>query len=214
MHKQEPESHFARCLRGRVFFHVFIFGCYGKVCLGFLLMNFFLCIFLWHVLMTDISLTNVPTRYICMIFCFAIHMTCVVTYLCLFFFSWILVGSTVAYFFSLPAPCLPLSLDRVYLLRGNIVFNTNFLFIWINIEVCLQCVILCLVYLHHIDKVTILILCVLSIVADSLNDTWVKDRHDFFNLLFIRNYITTKIIFCKFGGMLHYILPQFWSQHI
>jgi hypothetical protein len=101
----------------------------------------------------------------------------------------------VAYFFSLPAPCLPLSLDRVYLLRGNIVFNTNFLFIWINIEVCLQCVILCLVYLHHIDKVTILILCVLSIVADSLNDTWVKDRHDFFNLLFIRNYITTKIFF-------------------
>jgi hypothetical protein len=40
MHKQEPESHFARCLRGRVFFHVFIVGCYGKVCLGFLLMHY------------------------------------------------------------------------------------------------------------------------------------------------------------------------------
>ena len=103
-------------------------------------------------------------------------------------------GIDCGFFLSLASTMLAsLSLDRLsYLVRGDINFSANALSIWISIEVRLQSIILCLVYLHYIDKIAILLVCVLSIAASRLDGAWVEGRQGFFNLFLICYHLTTK----------------------
>jgi hypothetical protein len=111
-----------------------------------------------------------------------------------YFLSVSIDGIDYGFFLSLASTMLAsFSLDMLsYLVRGDINFSTNALSIWISTEVRLQCIILCLIYLHHIDKVTILLVCILSIVAGRLDGAWVEGRQGFFNLFLICYHLTTK----------------------